>query len=98
LATGKSVPVSVIAGMTLLLAVCGWIVGGTEGGSDLIEQPSCWWMKPCPGKEFFVPRSPLSVQMRSSSDARTEVLSKSKVNGAGGLRTYLSFTHSAFSW
>jgi hypothetical protein len=36
-------------------------------------------------------------KLLSNSDARTEVLSKSKVNGAGGLRTYLSFTHWAFS-
>jgi hypothetical protein len=35
--------------------------------------------------------------MLSLSDARTEVFSKLKVNGAGGLRTYLSFTHSALS-
>jgi hypothetical protein len=52
---------------------------------------------PRPGKEFFVPRSPtfsanaFSVQMLSRSDADTEVFSKLNVNGAGGLRTYLSF-------
>jgi hypothetical protein len=31
-----------------------------------------------------------SVQMLFRSDARTEVLSKLNVNGAGGLRTYLN--------
>jgi hypothetical protein len=40
---------------------------------------------------------PLSVQMLSRLDARSEVFSKLKVNGAGELRTYLYFTHSAFS-
>jgi len=35
--------------------------------------------------------------MLSRSDARTEVFSKLKINGAGGLRTYLGFTHSPVS-
>jgi hypothetical protein len=35
--------------------------------------------------------------MLSRSDARTEVFSKININGASGLRTYLGFTHSAFS-
>jgi hypothetical protein len=38
-----------------------------------------------------------SAQMLSLSDARTEVFSKLKVNGVGGLRIYFGSTHSAFS-
>jgi hypothetical protein len=55
-------------------------------------------MKPLPpARNSSFLGHPLSVQMLSRSDARTEVLSEEKVNGAGGLGTYLSFTHSAFS-
>jgi hypothetical protein len=31
------------------------------------------------------------------ANVRTEVLSKTDFNGVGGLRTYVRFTHSAFS-